>query len=195
MAPELSWWATAMADLLEGDAPAAVRAFQEAGVPSAAPVVAYLGDLDAGAAMARALPAGSVEAEIHGAVDAWRRGHPATAVPVLRGLIARTDDGGAHRFLGEILCDGAGAGRSEGAELLAGWLERYPSAVSLGRFLHRPRVMLQLARCQEALGRPEAARATLDGFLAEWSGADPGLPMLAEALASRARVAGTREAK
>jgi hypothetical protein len=126
-------------------------------------------------------------------VDAWKRGNASAAVPVLRGLVARTDDAGALRYLGEILCERGD--RAEGAALLQQWLGRFPSAVSLGLFTFRPGTTLLLARCQEALGRDGDASATVERFLSDWSGADPGLPLLAEAKAMRTRLAAVTPAR
>jgi tetratricopeptide (TPR) repeat protein len=187
MAPELSMWASAMAEMLEGDAAAAARSFRESGSPAAAPFVAFLGDLDGAAELARGLAPGSTEADLYRAVESWRRGSADTAIPILRGLISRTDDGGATRWLGEIMCEREG--RAEGVDLLVRWLERFPSAVNLGRLAFRPHVTLVLARCQAELGRRPDALATLERFMSDWSRADPGLPMLAEAKALRAGLA------
>jgi predicted Zn-dependent protease len=185
--PELSVWAMAMADLLEGNDAGAARQIREAAGVDGAAVVAYLGDLRGADVLARELKAGSVPADLHRAVDAWRRGSPATAVPILREVIARTDDGGAIRYLGEILCEGEQP--AAGAALLEKWLGRFPSAVSLGMFVFRPRVLIHLAKCQDRLGRRPEARATVQRFLSEWNRADSGLPLLAEAKAMQARLA------
>ena len=189
--PELSVWATAMADLLEGNDAGAARQFREAAGVDGADVVAYLGDLRGADALARELKAGSVPADLHRAVDAWKRGSPTTAIPILREVIARTDDGGATRYLGEILCEGEQP--AAGAALLEKWLGRFPSAVSLGMFVFRPRVLIHLAKCQDRLGRRPEARATVQRFLSEWNRADSGLPLLAEAKAMQARLADARQ--
>jgi tetratricopeptide (TPR) repeat protein len=185
--PELSVWATAMADLLDGNDAGAARRLREAAGVDGAPVVAYLGDLRGADALARELKAGSVPADLHRAVDAWKRGSPTTAIPILREVIARTDDRGAARYLGEILCEGEQP--AAGAALLEKWLGGYPSAVNLGMFTFRPRVLMQLAKCQDRLGRRPEARATVQRFLSEWNRADSGLPLLAEAKAMQARLA------
>jgi hypothetical protein len=48
------------------------------------------------------------------------------------------------------------------------------------------RALLLQGRAQESAGRPDAAAAAYRAFVTAWSGADPGLPMVAEA---RARLA------
>jgi hypothetical protein len=177
----------AMADLLDGNDAMAARQIRKAGGADGAAVVAYLGDLRAADALAKELKVGSVPADLHRAVDAWKRGSPTKAIPLLREVIARTDDGGATRYLGEILCEGEQP--AQGAALLEKWLGRYPSAVNLGMFVFRPRVLIHLAKCQDRLGRRPEARATVQRFLSEWNRADPGLPLLAEAKAMQARLA------
>jgi tetratricopeptide (TPR) repeat protein len=185
--PEFAGWAAAMAEMLEGQDAKAARSFQKAGGVDGAAVVAYLGDLDGAAVLAQTLNAGSVPADLHRGVDAWKRGNPRTAVPVLQGVISRTNDGGAVRYLGELLCEGENP--RQGTELLEAWLQRYPSAVNLGTFIFRPRVLLLVAKCLDRQGRHEEARAKVDRFLSDWSSADPGLPLLAEGKALQARLA------
>jgi len=101
-------------------------------------------------------------------------------------VIAKTDDGAAVRYLGEILCEGAEP--AEGAILLGRWLERFPSAVALGSYIFRPRVLLLAARCLERQGRIPEARSMVDRLLLDWGGADSGLPILVEAKSTRARL-------
>jgi len=52
--------------------------------PAAAPFVAFLGDLDGAAELARGLAPGSTEADLYRAVESWRRGSADTAIPILR---------------------------------------------------------------------------------------------------------------
>jgi hypothetical protein len=49
-----------------------------------------------------------------------------------------------------------------------------------------PLALLEGARCQVKLGRPDEAKARLDRLLAMWKDADPDLPALADAKALRA---------
>jgi tetratricopeptide (TPR) repeat protein len=189
--PELARWAKAMADLLYGDTSGAARLFRQGGAVDLAAVVAYLGDLDGAAQLARGLEPGSVPAEKYRGVDAWKRGNPGAAITIFRGLIARTDDSGAKRYLGQILCEGGQA--PEGAQLIDRWLQQFPSAVNLGFFVFRAEVLLRLARCQELQGRTAEARELVDQLLADWTKADPGLPLLVEARAMRSRLAATKK--
>ncbi len=183
----LATWAEAMADMQEGKLEGARRALRAGGGAEAATAVAWLGDLEGAAVLARELPSGSTPSSIYRAVDVWKRGRPREAVPILRDALSRNEEGAAIRYLGEILCEGEDP--VEGAALLARWLARYPSAVNLGMFIFRPRVLLQRAACLERQGLRPEARETVERFLSDWAGADPGLPLLAEARAMQARLA------
>jgi hypothetical protein len=184
--PELSYWATAMADMLEGNRAAAARSFREAGTNAEAPVVAWLGDQGGAAQMADKLAPGSTEARLFRAVNAWQQGDRETAAAGLRALAAGSGDAGALRYLGEFLCEREAP--AEGSVLLGRWLDRTPTAVTLGRFAFRPAMMIALARCQERLGQRPEAFATVERFLSDWRRADPDLPMLVEAKAMQARL-------
>ncbi len=140
--------------------------------------------------LAKELKAGTVPAELYRGIEAWKGGNADVAVPIFRGVIAKTEDGAAVRYLGEILCDGTEP--AEGAVLRGRWLERFPSAVALGSYIFRPRTLLLAARCLEKQGRIQEARSTVDRLLVDWGGADAGLPILVEVKAMRARLQGTK---
>jgi hypothetical protein len=184
---ELALWARAMSAMLSGDLPSASRDFGSGGGVDAAHVVAYLGDRGGAARLAKELKAGTVAAELYRGIEAWKGGNADVAVPIFRGVIAKTDDGAAVRYLGEMLCEGADP--AEGAVLLGRWLERFPSAVALGSYIFRPRTLLLAARCLEKQGRDAEARSMLDRLLLDWGGADAGLPILGAAKAMSARLA------
>ena len=184
--PELALWARAMSAMLSGDLPSASRDFGSGGGVDAAHVVAYLGDRGGAERLAKELKARTVAAELYRGIEAWKGGNADVAVPIFRGVIAMTDDGAAVRYLGEILCEGAEP--AEGAILLGRWLERFPSAVALGSYIFRPRVLLLAARCLERQGRIPEARSMVDRLLLDWGGADSGLPILVEAKSTRARL-------
>ncbi len=79
----------------------------------------------------------------------------------------------ADELYGELLLE---AGRARDA---VAWFER-----ALGRTPNRSRAVLGLARAAGKAGQRDKSRTAYQQFLANWSGADPGLPELAEARAA-----------
>jgi tetratricopeptide (TPR) repeat protein len=153
-------------------------------------LLALRGDLPQAHDLAAALAPGSIAAEQHAAVAAWRRGDPAGAAARLAALEARDPspaDGLAPSYLlAEVSSD---AGDDAGA--LAA-VERFQRLWPRGtwRGWAYPRSIYLAALAHERLGRRDLARAEIDRLLELWRDADPGLPLLREARALRARVGG-----
>jgi tetratricopeptide (TPR) repeat protein len=125
------------------------------------------------------------------AMTEWQAGRPVEAAA----LYAKWLDGGRPAqfayFLGRMLAD---AGRCEEAlvefDRLIGHFPWAWAQANAGWSVRMPLALLEGARCQVKLGRPDEAKARLDRLLAMWKDADPDLPALADAKALRAKVAG-----
>jgi tetratricopeptide (TPR) repeat protein len=127
-------------------------------------------------------------------VAEWRAGRPDVAIPIYERVLTSTEarDSDQAYLLGRMLAD---AGRCSDAVVEFDRLPRlFPWVFAQGDWpaLRTPLALLESARCNEKLGRPEQARERLDRLLALWKDADPDLPALAEAKAMRARLAAAR---
>jgi hypothetical protein len=182
------------ADLLacDGD-PGPVRAEAEALLAvdprmaaELAPTLAWLGDLDGAAPLARRLAPGSVLARTHEALVAWHGGERDAALALLRSVCADTPVTvwriAPLWFLADLL---SRAGRdAEAAEVLLACDRLYVPRM-MWRSWTRPRGLVLLARARLRLGDPRGARAALGPLLAEWQAADGADPVVAEARARR----------
>ncbi len=191
------------ADYLAGDGdPGPVRAEAEALLAldprvaaELAPTLAWLGDLDGAAPLARRLPRGSVLSRTHEALVAWHRGDRDAALGLLRAVCADTPvsvwRGAPLWFLADLL---AAAGRdAEAVEALVACDRLYVPRM-MWRSWARPRGLVSLARARLRLGDRGGARAALDRFLAGWAEADPSDALLAEARALQGELgAGPRD--
>ncbi len=182
------------ADYLAGDGdPAPVRAEAEALLAvdprmaaELAPTLAWLGDVEGAAPLARALPRGSVLARTHEALAAWAGGQRDAALALLRSVCADTPVSvwriAPLWFLADLL---GRAGRdAEAAEALVACDRLYVPRMMWRSWTH-PRGLVLLARARLRLGDRDGARAALARFLADWAAADAGAPLLAEAGALR----------
>ena len=185
------------ADYLAGDGDVAgvqaavdrVRAADPRAAAEHAVTLAWLGALEPAARLAEALPAGSVLADTAAALQAWHRGEPEVALAGLRATCARTPMV-AWRLaplyaLGELAHR---AGRLEEAVDALSRFERLYTWRQMWRSWAWPRSQLLLADAQHRLGDHQAAKIPLRRLLTAWSGAEPGAPLFAEALALAARL-------
>ena len=180
------------ADYLLGDGdPAPVRAEAEAlleidprAAGELAPALAWLGDLDGAARLARHLPNGSVLARTHEALVAWQRGERDGALGLLRSVCAETPVSVWRLAPVYLLADlAARAGRDVEALAALERCERLYVPRMMWRTWTHPRGLVLAARLRARLGDPAGARAALDRFFLEWKEADPSEPLLAEARA------------
>jgi hypothetical protein len=184
------------ADYLVGDGDLAGVRTEVSALQSLAPEVAaqqsvnlaWLGDLEGAAALARRLPAGSLLAETQAALAAWHRGDRKAALEGLRRVCARspvlTWRVAPLYLLGELLVRGGHA--AEGVLALRRFEELYVWR-QMWRSWAWPRAQVLLGEALLGLGDHAGAAAALDRFLAAWRGAEPDAPLLAEARALRAR--------
>jgi eukaryotic-like serine/threonine-protein kinase len=153
--------------------------------------LALAGDLPRARTFAAGLAAGSAEAAAWKAIEAWKAGDVADAQSRLRALdrvsMAPTYAPVASYLLAEVASEAG----DDVAALEA--LRRYGSLLKLSvrASWTSPRALLLEARSEARLGRPERARAALERFLDQWSGADEGHPLLARARALRAELEGS----
>ncbi len=145
---------------------------------------------DRAKALAEKLPPEGMGREMWIAATALRGGRSAEAIPRFTEAIEERGfrNPTCAYMLGRLLAD---AGRCRDAvvefDRVASqfpWAFLQPSM--FGTWM--PLSLLEGARCQAKLGRPDEARARLDRLLAMWKDADPDLPALAEAKAMRARL-------
>jgi tetratricopeptide (TPR) repeat protein len=182
------------ADYLVGDGdPRPVRAEAEAllevdprSAADLAPSLAWLGDLECAADLARRLPPGSALARTHDALAAWHAGDRDGALALLRSVCADAPVSVwrlAPRFiLADLL---AQAGRdAEALEALAACARLFVPRMMWRSWAH-PRGLVLESRLRLRLGDRGGAAVALSRFLAEWDAADPGEPLLAAALALR----------
>jgi len=166
------------------DAPEVLAAARKADRPTAA-FLAFLGDLERAEAQAKAAPPGSVDARVVRAARLLHEGDPARAVEELWPVA------NAHSATVLLLAESLlAAGRP--AEALEA-LSAYPQVrLCISPMVaYRGSFMLLRAEALERLGRRAEALAEVDALLALWKRADFDLPLLAEAKARRARLAGT----
>jgi tetratricopeptide (TPR) repeat protein len=174
---------------LREDIDALVRLDPELGADFAAEV-AYLGETERAEALAQHLRPGTPAERLYRAVVAWRSGRLEEALPALKDLARRHRTGGFlgkvdPYFYAEALFD---AGRdAEAVEAFRDFRGIFMRSTWRGWAL--PRSRLLAARSLDRLGRKSEALRELDALFAAWEGADPGLPLLAEAGALRARLA------
>jgi tetratricopeptide (TPR) repeat protein len=150
--------------------------------------LAYLGDLDHAAVLARDLPAGSVLAGTYQALVRIRRGDLGGGLRELGRISAATPVVAwrlAPLFIyGERL---ALAGRDAEAVEVLGKAQKLYVPLAMWRSWAYPRSLLLLARSHQRLGQVADARAAVDRLLADWSRPEP-TGLLAEARALRARL-------
>jgi tetratricopeptide (TPR) repeat protein len=187
------------ADYLAGDGdPAPVRAEAEALLEvdprmaaELAPTLAWLGDVEGAAPLARGLPRGSVLERTHDALVAWHRGDHDAALGLLRSVCADTPVSvwriAPLWFLADLL---GRAGRdAEAAEALLRCARLYVPRMMWRSWAH-PRGLVLLARARLRLGDPDGARDALARFFEDWADADPAEALLAEARAIRDEAGG-----
>jgi tetratricopeptide (TPR) repeat protein len=185
------------ADYLAGDGDLAgvraaverVRAADPRAAAEHAVSLAWLGDVEGAARLARELPSGSVLAATHAALAAWHGGDRDGALELLRATCRRTPVL-AWRLaplyvLGELAHR---ADRLEEAIEVLSRFERLYAWRQMWRSWAWPRSQFLLADAHARLGDPQAARAPLGRLLAAWSAAEPGAPLLEEARALQARL-------
>ncbi|WP_158305924.1 serine/threonine-protein kinase [Anaeromyxobacter sp. Fw109-5] len=162
--------------------------------------LAFHGDERAARRAAAALEEGSAPETYHRAIALANAGRHEQAIPLLRSLVASADYAlvpalwQLHYLLGEsLLEDGRPAEALEALRRIE-WSAMKSDCPSWDQVANYPRAQLVRARAYEALGRCDDAAAELDRLLARWRRADPDLPLVVEARAMRARLAGAREA-
>jgi eukaryotic-like serine/threonine-protein kinase len=155
----------------------------------AAANLAYAGDLEAAAEIARHLAPRSFHDRIYRAVVAWRTGQASAAADRLGENVGTEPGPWISWFHAEALFDARRF--AEAAEALKRFQDLFTMGAS-GLLLHRswayPKSLYLIARCHEELGEREKARAHIEKLLALWKDADPDLPLLGEARALRARL-------
>jgi serine/threonine protein kinase len=160
-----------------------------------AAAVAWLGDAELGASLARDLAPESPLARTHAAIARWKAGDAEGALAALRAL-CETAPVSTWRVAPLYLFGELAAAEGRDAEAIAA-LERF-QAMYLPRLMWRswalPRSQVLAARAHLRRGDPERARAHLDRFFAARPDPEPGDPLDAEARALRAtlRSAGAR---
>jgi tetratricopeptide (TPR) repeat protein len=175
-----------------GDDEVTRRALLAVKNPSPGHAVRYaeLGLAEQASALADRIPEGAPAREAWRALSEWRAGRPEVAIPIYERYLASIEarDSDEAYLLGRMLAD---AGRCGEAVVEFDRLPRlFPWVFAQGEWLsfRMPLALLESARCNEKLERPEQARERLDRLLALWKDADPDLPALAEAKAMRARL-------
>jgi len=150
--------------------------------------LAWLGAGARAAALARGLRPGSPLARTHGAIAAFRDGAVDRGLAMLRAVVAETPvfvwRAPPLWFLADLSFE---AGRHAEALAALDAHERLYLPRVMWRSWTHPRSLILLARCREALGDSEGARAAALRLLGEWSSAEEG-PLLDEARALAARL-------
>lgn len=153
--------------------------------------LAYLGDLEHAAELAVHLRPGSPRQETYEAVVLWKRGEREAALWRLREIAARSsfdaDLAIAPAYLHGELAARTGAD-AEAVEALRDFQSLFLPTM-MWRSWAYPRSLVLAAASLERLGRRAEALEEVERLLAQWKGADPRLPLLAEAKALRARLA------
>jgi tetratricopeptide (TPR) repeat protein len=190
-------WHAVRADYLLGDGDldgvragvAVLRELEPRAASEHAVSLAWLGAHDEAAALAAGLPPGSVVAATCGALAAWDAGRRGQALDALRAACRRapvlTWRVAPLHLLGELCL------REGLHEEAAAALTRVQGCYvwrQMWRSWAWPRGQLLLAQAHHALGERERAAAALERLLSAWAGAEPGAPLLDEALALRARL-------
>ena len=174
--------------LTGADTPAARRSLETHPLPPAgsnpradrmAWMLAWVGLEEDAAARAHALPPGSLSERLYAAVLALReRRHPG-AIEILGDISRRTPSVEPPFLLGLAF---AAAGRhAEALQAFETVRSVHPIYVPAPVYVLRPWADLLAAESLVHLGRRDEARARVKEWLAAWSDADPGLPLLAQA--------------
>jgi tetratricopeptide (TPR) repeat protein len=181
-------------ELTMGDGPTEAvlrdtRALAQSHAPKSAKgralVLVLLGEEEAAARFAKDLP--EAARETYEAALAWRRGDRVGALARLRGLSKSPDvelKGPALFLLAKIAAE---AGRHDEVVQAVEAFRTTPGGA--WRSWAWPQALLLQAKALEHRGERGKARASIDEVLAMWKGADPDLPMLAQARAMRGRLA------
>jgi tetratricopeptide (TPR) repeat protein len=148
-----------------------------------ASLLAWMGDVETAAALAPRVRAGSPRRRILDAVVAWQGGAHAAALKELHDVAATSpydvDFGLSAAWLEGDLAARSGAD-AQAVEALRRFRALYVPT-TMWRSWALPRSLVVEAGALARLGRTVEARAALDRFLAEWSEADAGEPLLAAA--------------
>jgi hypothetical protein len=152
----------------------------------AAAPVAWDGDLEVAARLARALRPGSGPEALYRAAVAWRQGRKEEALPALERLAATRASG---TYLDVLYFAEASLQSGEAARAAAELrrFQRLPTSAQWAGWAV-PRSQLLLARAEEVLGHREAAAAEAARLAALWREADPGYGPAEELRALRARL-------
>ncbi len=150
-------------------------------------LVAWLGLEDQAATRAQLLTPGSISERQYAAVHALRQGRNTDAAEILADIARRSPDVEPQFLLGLAL---SGAGRpAEALQAFEAVCARHPIFARASVYVFRPWADLLAAESLARLGRREEARARVRAWLASWSDADPGLPLLAQARDLEGRLA------
>jgi len=173
-----------------------VRGISGGDEPSSAALLALYGERDRAARAAVALDPASAESRFHAAVVARTEGRLDDALGLARATLAALDWGLGNVFdrrraalawfTADVLME-----KGLAAEAIEA-LRPFDGSLRIGFHLGGPwlpRALLLRARAHEELGQRAEAIAQVDRLLAQWSHADPDLPLLAEARALRKRLA------
>jgi len=149
-------------------------------------LAAWLGlDVEA-AARAQMLKPGSLSERQYVAVRALRDGRPTDAAEILAEVARRSPDVEPQFLLGIAL---SGAGRhAEALQAFEAVCARQPIFARAAVYVFRPWADLLAAESLARLERREEARARVTAWLDTWRGADPDLPLLAQARALKRRL-------
>jgi tetratricopeptide (TPR) repeat protein len=143
------------------------------------------GDVEDAERLARKLPAPARRQ--YDAVLAWKQGDPGKALEILREVAKSPEPmlrGPTLFLLARVASE---VGRDDEVVRAVEGLRKTPSGP--WRSWGWPKALLLAARAHEHRGELARARAAVDEVLAMWKGADPDLPMLAEARGMRGRLA------
>lgn len=164
----------------------AIDPFMAAGV---APTLAWLGDVEGSARLARHLPEGSLLARTSRALLAWSAGDREGALARLAAVVADSPVSVWRLAPLWLLADLSWkAGDAAGAEDALDRLGRLYVPRMMWRSWVHPRGLVLLARLRAGRGDRDGAKAALDRLLEEWQGADPADPLLGEARALRGTI-------
>ena len=151
-------------------------------------LAAWLGMDDEAAARALVLKPGSISERQYVAVRALRDGDPTDAADVLADVARRSPDVEPQFLLGLAL---SRSGRhAEALQAFEAVCARHAILAQAAVHVFRPWADLLAAESLARLGRRDEARARVRAWLAGWSDADPGLPLLAQARELDRRLAG-----
>ncbi len=171
-----------------------LRAIDPVAAAAHAVTLAYLGDLDHAAEVAVNLRPGTPRRETYDAVVLWQRGQRSEALRRLREIAARSPFDADFALAPAYLLGDLAAQSGADAEAVKA-LHDFRSLflpIMMWRSWAYPRSLVLSAASLERLGRRAEALELVDRLLADWRDADPGLPLLEEARALRARLASAR---